>query len=83
MERPAAVTPETFPRPFGGEVVLPEHQTQTGRNNQLELRRASSGVCGRRGGARGADLGLTFDGDADRCMLPAQKTTSSTAMRFC
>jgi phosphoglucosamine mutase len=63
----AAVAPELFRR-LGGDVIL-QNTSPDGRNINLNcgaLHPASvaAEVC-----VRGADLGLTFDGDADRCML--------------
>jgi phosphoglucosamine mutase len=63
----AAVAPELFRR-LGGEVTL-LHIAPDGRNindgcGALYPRHVAAETA-----ARGADLGLTFDGDADRCML--------------
>jgi phosphoglucosamine mutase len=67
----AAIAPELFQR-LGGEVTL-LHTAPDGRNinagcGALHPAHVASEVV-----ARGADLGLTFDGDADRCMLAGAK----------
>jgi phosphoglucosamine mutase len=63
----AAVAPELFRR-LGGEITL-LNVTPDGHNinagcGALHPKAVAAEVL-----ARGADLGLTFDGDADRCML--------------
>jgi len=63
----AAIAPELFRR-LGGEVTL-LHISPDGRNindncGALHPSNVASEVA-----ARGASLGVTFDGDADRCML--------------
>jgi phosphoglucosamine mutase len=67
----AAVAPELFRR-LGGAVTL-LHTAPDGRNinagcGALHPAHVASEVV-----AHGADLGLTFDGDADRCMLAGAK----------
>ena len=68
----AAVAPELFRR-LGGEVTL-LHIAPNGRNindgcGALHPTHVASEVT-----AHAADLGLTFDGDADRCMLAGAKS---------
>ena len=64
----AAVAPELFRR-LGGNVTL-LNISPNGRNINDGCGALHPTLGGRRScSARGADLGLTFDGDADRCML--------------
>jgi phosphoglucosamine mutase len=67
----AAVTPELFRR-LGGEVVL-LNINPDGRNINLNCGALHPEFVAAEVSARGADLGLTFDGDADRCMLAGTK----------
>ena len=67
----AAVTPELFRR-LGGEVVL-LNINPDGRNINLNCGALHPELVAAEVSARGADLGLTFDGDADRCMLAGTK----------
>jgi len=62
----AAVAPELFRR-LGGDVTL-LNVTPDGRNINDGCGALHPGFVAREAAARGA-LGLTFDGDADRCML--------------
>jgi phosphoglucosamine mutase len=67
----AAIAPELFHR-LGGNVTL-LHVSPDGRNindgcGALHPAHVAGEVV-----ARGAELGLTFDGDADRCMLAGAK----------
>ena len=63
----AAVAPELFRR-LGGEVTL-LHIAPDGRNINDGCGALHPAYVAAEVSARGADLGLTFDGDADRCML--------------
>jgi phosphoglucosamine mutase len=63
----AAVAPELFRR-LGGEVVL-LNIIPDGRNINLNCGALHPALVAAEVKSRGADLGLTFDGDADRCML--------------
>jgi phosphoglucosamine mutase len=63
----AAVAPELFRR-LGGEVTL-LHIEPNGRNINDQCGALHSAHVAEEVAARGAGLGLTFDGDADRCML--------------
>jgi phosphoglucosamine mutase len=67
----AAVAPELFRR-LGGEVTLlniaPDGRNINGDCGALHPAFVAGEVV-----ARGASLGLTFDGDADRCMLAGTK----------
>ncbi len=68
----AAVAPELFRR-FGGPRAVfgyaPQHLPRRPQH-QRQLRRSSSHSCSRTKSPPAAPhLGLTFDGDADRCML--------------
>jgi phosphoglucosamine mutase len=63
----AAVAPELFRR-LGGDVTL-LHIEPDGRNINDQCGALHSAHVAEEVAARGADLGLTFDGDADRCML--------------
>ena len=67
----AAVAPELFRR-LGGEVVL-LNINPDGRNINLNCGALHPELVAAEVSARGADLGLTFDGDADRCMLAGAK----------
>jgi phosphoglucosamine mutase len=67
----AAVAPELFRR-LGGEVAL-LNINPDGRNINLNCGALNPGLVAAEVSARGADLGLTFDGDADRCMLAGAK----------
>ena len=64
----AAIAPELFRRLNGGDVTL-LHIPPDGRNINLNCGALHPGHVAAEVVARGADLGLTFDGDADRCML--------------
>jgi len=66
----AAVAPELVRRLTGraGEVLL-ENVEPDGRNINLNCGALHPGVVARSVVARGATVGITFDGDADRCML--------------
>jgi phosphoglucosamine mutase len=63
----AAVAPELFRR-LGGDVIL-ENIAPNGRNINLDCGALHPASVAAEVTVRGADLGLTFDGDADRCML--------------
>jgi phosphoglucosamine mutase len=63
----AAVAPELFRR-LGGEVAL-LNVAPDGRNINLNCGALHPVFVAAEVVARGAELGLTFDGDADRCML--------------
>ncbi|MDR3726260.1 MAG: phosphoglucosamine mutase [Terracidiphilus sp.] len=63
----AAVAPELFRR-LGGDVTL-LHIAPDGRNINDGCGALHPAHVAEEVAARGADLGLTFDGDADRCML--------------
>jgi phosphoglucosamine mutase len=63
----AAIAPELFRR-IGGDVTL-LHIHPDGRNINLNCGALHPGHVAAEVVARGASLGLTFDGDADRCML--------------
>jgi phosphoglucosamine mutase len=63
----AAVAPELFRR-LGGDVIL-QNITPDGRNINLNCGALHPASVAAEVSVRGADLGLTFDGDADRCML--------------
>jgi phosphoglucosamine mutase len=63
----AAVAPELFRR-LGGEVTL-LHIAPDGRNINDGCGALHPAHVAEEAVSRGADLGLTFDGDADRCML--------------
>jgi phosphoglucosamine mutase len=63
----AAVAPELFRR-LGGDVTL-LHIEPNGRNINDGCGALHPSHVAEEVAARGADLGLTFDGDADRCML--------------
>jgi phosphoglucosamine mutase len=63
----AAVAPELFRR-LGGDVIL-LNITPDGRNINLNCGALHPVSVAAEVTVRGADLGLTFDGDADRCML--------------
>jgi phosphoglucosamine mutase len=67
----AAVAPELFRR-LGGEVVL-LNINPDGRNINLNCGALHPDIVAAEVSARGADIGLTFDGDADRCMLAGAK----------
>jgi len=67
----AAVAPELFRR-LSGEVVL-LNINPDGRNINLNCGALHPELVAAEVSARGADLGLTFDGDADRCMLAGTK----------
>jgi phosphoglucosamine mutase len=64
----AAVAPELFRRLGGSEVTL-LNITPDGRNINLNCGALHPSYVAAEVMARGAALGLTFDGDADRCML--------------
>jgi phosphoglucosamine mutase len=63
----AAVAPELFRR-LGGEVTL-LNAAPDGRNINLHCGALHPGLVAAEVQSRGAEIGLTFDGDADRCML--------------
>ena len=63
----AAVAPELFKR-LGGDVTL-LNIAPDGRNINAECGALHPKFVAAEVAARAADLGLTFDGDADRCML--------------
>jgi len=63
----AAVAPELFRR-LGGEVAL-LNVAPNGRNINLNCGALHPAFVAGEVVARGAELGLTLDGDADRCML--------------
>jgi phosphoglucosamine mutase len=67
----AAVAPELFRR-LGGEVAL-VNISPDGRNINDGCGALHPDFVAAEVKARGADLGLTFDGDADRCMLAGAK----------
>ncbi|MGA3160775.1 MAG: phosphoglucosamine mutase [Terracidiphilus sp.] len=63
----AAIAPELFRR-LGGDVIL-LNIAPDGRNINLNCGALHPAYVAAEVRVRGADLGLTFDGDADRCML--------------
>jgi len=63
----AAVAPELFRR-LGGDVIL-ENIAPDGRNINMNCGALHPAYVAAEVRLRGADLGLTFDGDADRCVL--------------
>jgi len=63
----AAIAPELFRR-LGGDVTL-LNIAPDGRNINDQCGALHPTFVAREVKARGADIGLTFDGDADRCML--------------
>ncbi|MGA2888951.1 MAG: phosphoglucosamine mutase [Terracidiphilus sp.] len=63
----AAVAPELFRRLGGGVTLL--NIAPDGHNINLNCGALHSGYIAAEVKSRGAALGLTFDGDADRCML--------------
>ena len=63
----AAIAPELFDR-LGGEVTL-LNISPDGRNINDHCGALHPQWVANEVGLRGADLGVTFDGDADRCML--------------
>jgi phosphoglucosamine mutase len=63
----AALAPELFRR-LGGNVTL-LNVAPDGRNINLNCGALHPALVAAETAARGADLGLTFDGDADRCLL--------------
>jgi phosphoglucosamine mutase len=67
----AAVAPELFRR-LGGDVTL-LNVAPDGRNINLNCGALHPNRVAAEVNARGADLGLTFDGDADRCMLAGSR----------
>jgi phosphoglucosamine mutase len=66
----AAVAPELFRRLMGeaGQVLL-QNVEPDGRNINLNCGALHPEAVAREVAARGATVGVTFDGDADRCML--------------
>jgi len=66
----AAIAPELVRRleSEAGQVEL-THVEPDGRNINLDSGALHPEIVAREVSARGADLGITFDGDADRCML--------------
>ncbi|MGD0801584.1 MAG: phosphoglucosamine mutase, partial [Terracidiphilus sp.] len=67
----AAVAPELFRR-LDGEVAL-LNINPDGRNINLNCGALHPDIVAGEVSRRGADLGVTFDGDADRCMLAGAK----------
>ena len=67
----AAVAPELF-RQLGGEVAL-LNVAPDGHNINLNCGALHPDYVAAEVKSRGAELGLTFDGDADRCMLAGAK----------
>jgi len=63
----AAIAPELFRR-LGGDVTL-LNVAPNGRNINLNCGALHPRHVAEETAARGAQIGLTFDGDADRCML--------------
>ncbi|MGB6687541.1 MAG: phosphoglucosamine mutase [Terracidiphilus sp.] len=63
----AAIAPKLFRR-LGGEVTL-LNTKPNGRNINLDCGALHPEFVASEVAARGAELGVTFDGDADRCML--------------
>jgi phosphoglucosamine mutase len=63
----AAIAPELFSR-LGGDVTL-LNVAPDGRNINLNCGALHPEFVAAEVAARGANVGLTFDGDADRCML--------------
>lgn len=63
----SAVAAELFAG-LGGTVVV-THASPTGRNINESCGALHPDVVGREVLAQGADVGVTFDGDADRCLL--------------
>jgi phosphoglucosamine mutase len=64
----AAIVPELFRRLGGSDVTL-LNTSPDGRNINLKCGALHPEFVAAEVNARGAELGLTFDGDADRCML--------------
>jgi len=71
----AAVAPELFRRLSGGSpnAVTLLNIAPDGHNINLKCGALHPASVAAEVIARGAELGLTFDGDADRCMLPGAK----------
>jgi phosphoglucosamine mutase len=67
----AAVAPELFRR-LGDQITLLNIEPD-GRNINLNCGALHPAIVASEVMARGAELGLTFDGDADRCMLAGAK----------
>ncbi|MGD0939764.1 MAG: phosphoglucosamine mutase [Terracidiphilus sp.] len=67
----AAVAPELFRR-LGDQITL-LNIAPDGRNINLNCGALHPAIVAAEVMARGAELGLTFDGDADRCMLAGAK----------
>ncbi len=67
----AAVAPDLFRRLRGDVTLL--NTAPDGRNINLNCGALHPDFVAGEVAARGADLGLTFDGDADRCMLAGAK----------
>jgi len=63
----SAIAPELFRR-LGGDIML-LNVTPDGRNINDHCGALHPQIVAAEVAARGAELGLTFDGDADRCML--------------
>ncbi len=70
----AAVAPELFRRLMGeaGQVLL-QNVEPDGRNINLNCGALHPEAVAREVAARGATVGVTFDGDADRCMLAGSR----------
>ncbi len=69
----AAVAPELFRRLAGADQVELLNVAPDGRNINLNCGALHPDHVAREVVARGATLGLTFDGDADRCMLAGSR----------
>jgi phosphoglucosamine mutase len=67
----AAVAPDLFRR-LGGQVTLLNVEPN-GRNINLDCGALHPKFVAAEVSSRGADIGLTFDGDADRCMLAGSR----------
>lgn len=67
----AAIAPELFGR-LGGDVAV-LNVTPDGRNINLNCGALHPEFVAREVTARGAGLGVTFDGDADRCLLAGSR----------
>jgi phosphoglucosamine mutase len=67
----AAIAPELFRR-LGGDVTLLNIEPD-GRNINLDCGALHPEFVAAEAAARGAAMGLTFDGDADRCLLAGSR----------